>query len=65
MSRFVLFHAKGVIYGRDKNGNPIREKEVRRGEGVVQDDKFLYGSIFRQCSELLACDHVTVETYKI
>ena len=65
MSKFVQFFAKGVIYDRDKNGRPCGVKEHRRGGGVTLGNSELMGKVFRQCPNLLACDHVEVETSPI
>jgi hypothetical protein len=63
----VMFHARGVIYNRDKQGNPIKgsTKRVLHGRGVAKEGQDLDGTIFRQCTYLLPCDAMTVRTYTI
>lgn len=65
MKNFVKFYAEGVIYKRDSNGNPVGVKDTREGTGITREGSGLYGYIFRQCTQLLPCDRVTVKTYKI
>lgn len=65
MSKFVKFEAKGVIYERDKNGNVSGVRATRYGSGVVKTGPELIGKVFRQCSQLLPCDRVSVQTYNL
>lgn len=65
MAEYVQFRAKGIIYDRDKNGNPIKTREVRRGSGVVKTGPEIMGKVFRQCVNLLPCDKVSVTTYNL
>lgn len=62
MNKIVFFNARGVIYSRDKNGHVDRVKETRYATGVTKDTPDLTGRVFRQCTQLLACDYVTVVT---
>lgn len=62
---FVQFKAKGVIYERDKDGKPIGVKAKRYGSGVVKSGPDMLGKVFRQCTQLLPCDAVTVDEYTI
>ena len=62
---FIKFVATGLIYEKDRDGQVIGVKEVRKGSGITKDGSDLYGSIFRQCRQLLPCDSLTVKTYNI
>lgn len=65
MSKFVHFKATGVILKRNKDGQPTGIQETRFGSGVVKPGRELYGSVFKQCPQLLRCDSISVKTYPI
>lgn len=62
---FVQFRANGIIYERNKDGKPTKVKETRYGSGVVKSGPDMLGKVFRQCTQLLPCDAVTVDEYTI
>lgn len=65
MDKYVLYKARGVIYDRDKNGKATGVKEIRYGSGVVKSGPEIMGRVFRQNTNLLPCDMVTVDEYNI
>ena len=65
--QFVKFYAKGTIWKRGKNGTKRKgfTEEVRHGTGICLDGPDLYGTVFRQCPNLVHCDNVTISTEPI
>lgn len=63
----VIFKANGLVYKRDKNGDPIKGNVLRRlyGKGVVKSGPDMLGKVFRQCPKLTVCDSVSVVTYNL